>query len=123
MFHDRNPLSDFAPLHPQSANRAAIEAARVMREVGIEHVNLSKKLIDNTHAMLLSAAADRDGQDVGRTMSDFVNAMVRDMSENAETVSRIWRRYLRAAPGLAAFEFDRPAPSPTSPRRVDDGAA
>ena len=45
--------------------------------------------------MLVSAATNKDARDVSRTMSAFLNASYRDVGENAEAVSRIWRRYSR----------------------------
>jgi hypothetical protein len=103
MFHDRNSVRASASNLSDPGLNPALEAAQALCDLGVEQANLSKKLCDNTRAMLLSAAADKDAGEVGRTLSVFVDCVARDLSENAETMSRIWRRYLREAGRAAAF--------------------
>ena len=55
------------------------------------------RMLDNTQDMLFSAATNKDPKDVFRMMSTFLDASYRDVIENAEAVSRIWRRYSRHA--------------------------
>ena len=66
-----------------------------LRDVGNESLILWERMFYNTQDMLFSAATNKDASDVCRTMSAFLNASYRDMGENAEAVSRIWRRYTR----------------------------
>lgn len=82
--------------------------ANALRDVGNESLILWDRMLDNTQHMLFSAAVLKDAKDVSRTMSTFVNASYRDVVENAEAISRIWRRYSRDA-------VARIATTPTSP--------
>ena len=97
MIHDTKPFQSAAQARLAPSERSALATAHALRDVGIEGVNLSKKLFDNTHKMLFSAATNKDAKDVSRTMSAYIWSSYRDLGENAELVSRIWRRYLRAA--------------------------
>ena len=92
MYHDRSsaPASGADP-----GVHSAFEAAHALVDLGIEQANLSKRLCETTRTLLLRAATDRDAADAGRTWSAFVDSMTRELSDNAELVSRIWRRYLR----------------------------
>ncbi len=60
-------------------------------------------MFDNTQKMLFSAATNKDAKDASRTMSVFLNSCYRDLDENAEAISRIWRRYIREAGAAAAL--------------------
>lgn len=71
--------------------------ANALREVGHESHILWDRMVDNTQSMLFSAATNKDAKDVSRTMSVFLNASYRDVAQNAEAVSRIWRWYSREA--------------------------
>ena len=63
----------------------------------IESAVLSKKLLDNAQKMWLSSVTHKDAEDASRAMAAFVNASCRDMSENAEAIVRIWRRFVGEA--------------------------
>ncbi|RBP12907.1 hypothetical protein DFR50_11396 [Roseiarcus fermentans] len=91
MFHDRSALWAARSTRPHPSFRPAFEAAFAWRDVGIEQANLSRRLFDNW-AQLLGAAAEGDA---GLMMSVFVASTARDLGDNAEAVSRIWRRCLR----------------------------
>jgi|SRR5271165_1364451 len=83
MIHDSEQLKVIGLGH-QGPDRIIVKAtANALRDVG------------NESLILFSAATNKDASDVCRTMSAFLNASYRDMGENAEAVSRIWRRYTR----------------------------
>ena len=92
MIHDKSLFEPPKGL-PGVGDVSAVATVHALRDVGIETVNLSKKLFDNTHKALVGAAGNKDAKDVSRTMSAFVWSSYRDLGENAEAVSRIWRRY------------------------------
>ena len=82
----------------QGPDRTTVKAtAHALRDVGNESLILWDRMCDNTQDMLVDAAANKDAGDVCRTMAAFVSASYRDLGENAEAVSRIWRRYFRNA--------------------------
>ncbi|MGO9423277.1 hypothetical protein [Roseiarcus sp.] len=97
MIHDKKFLREIARGRPGPSELSAVTTVRALCDVGIETVVLSQKLFDNTHKMLLSAATNKDAKDVSRTMSAFFFSSYRDLDENVESVSRIWRRYFREA--------------------------
>ncbi len=68
-------------------------AANALRDVGHESHILWDRMLDNTQKMLFSATTNKDTKDVARTMSAFLNASYRDVAQNAEAVSRIWRQF------------------------------
>ena len=80
----------------------AIAAVHALRDAGVESLILWERMFHNTQGMLISAATNKDAKDVSRTMSAFLNASYRDVGENAEAVSRIWRRYSRETVGRIA---------------------
>jgi hypothetical protein len=86
----------------ETSRTSAIAASNAFRDAAIESIVLTGKLFDNTHTMWRSAATNKDAKDVSRTLSAYLNASYRDLAENAETVSRIWRRYFRQAAADAA---------------------
>ena len=88
---------------------SAIAAAHALRDVGIETAELTRKMFDNSQKLILGAATNKDAKDVCRTMSAFLNAAYRDLDQNAETVSRIWRRYFRDTAARAASAPVAPA--------------
>jgi N-glycosylase/DNA lyase len=97
MIHNSSQLKDIAWGRMGPGERSAIVTANAFRDVGIETVTVSKKLFDNTQKMLFSASTNKDAKDVSRTMSAFFFSSYRDLDENVESVSRIWRRYFREA--------------------------
>lgn len=88
--------------------------ANALRDVGNESHLLWDRILDNTQHMLFSAATNKDAKDVARTMSAFLNASYRDVAQNAEAVSRIWRRYSHEA-------VARIATMPVSPNSLAAG--
>ncbi len=108
MFHYSKQLRVIGWGH-QGPDRVVVKAtANALRDVGNESLILWDRMLDNTQHMLFSAATHKDANDVSRTVSTFVNASYRDVVENAEAISRIWRRYSRDA-------VARIATTPTSP--------
>jgi hypothetical protein len=71
----------------------AIAAVHALCDAGVESLILWERMFHTTQGMLVSAATNKE--DVSRTMLAFLNASYRDVGENAEAVSRIWRRYSR----------------------------
>jgi hypothetical protein len=99
----------------QGPDRIIVKAtANALRDVGNESLVLWDRMLDNTQRMLFSAATHKDANDVSRTMSTFVNASYQDVIENAEAISRIWRRYSRDA-------VARIATTPISPHSLAAG--
>lgn len=103
MFHDRHAPRASASSHVHPGLWPAFEAAHAWCDVGVEQARLSTKLCDDTRLLLLRATADRNAEELGRTVSDFVNSTTRDLSQTAEAVSRIWRSYLRDAVRAASL--------------------
>ena len=110
MIENSSQLREIAWGHAGRHRLSAIAAAHVLRDVGIETAELSKKMFDNSQKLFLGAATNKDAKDVCRTMSAFLNASYRDFDQNAETISRIWRRYFREAAARAASAPITPAP-------------
>jgi hypothetical protein len=97
MFHYSKPLRLIGWGHQGPDRIIAKATANALRDVGNESLILWDRMLDNTQRMMFSAATNKDAKDVGRTMSAFLNASYRDVGQNAEAVSRIWRRYSREA--------------------------
>ena len=97
MFHDSRELKAVAARRPAIGEASAVAAFEGFCSIGVESALLSRRLLDNTRKLCLSAAANKDAKDVSRAMAAFVNASYRDISQNAEAVSKIWRRLLRGA--------------------------
>jgi N-glycosylase/DNA lyase len=95
MIHYSSQSSQFRSNPAFSDRRLAIETAETFREIGIETVKLTTKLVHNTHKMMLSAATNKDVRDVCRTLSAYMDVTYRDVSENAEAITRIWWKYMR----------------------------
>jgi hypothetical protein len=102
MIENSSELREIAWGHVGPHGRSAIAAAHALRDVGIETAELSRKMFANSQKLILGAATNKDAKDACRTMSAFLNASYRDFDENAETISRIWRRYFREAAARAA---------------------
>lgn len=97
MFHYSKQLSVIGWGH-KGPDRTILKAtANALRDVGNESLILWDRMLDNTQHMLFTAASNKDAKDVSRTMSAFLYASYRDVAQNAEAVSRIWRRYSREA--------------------------
>ncbi len=80
----------------QGPDRMILKATgNALRDVANESLFLWDRMLDNTQHVLSRAATNKDAKDVSRAMSAFINASYRDVSQNAEAVSRIWRRYSR----------------------------
>ena len=77
------------------SNHIAIAAVHALRDAGVELSPCGERMFHSALSMLISAATNKDAKDVSRTMSAFHTATYRDMGENVEAVSRIWRRYSR----------------------------
>ncbi len=97
MFHDSEEMKAIATKPPAIGKSSAVAAIQAFRSLCLESAVLSKRLFDNTQKLWLSAATNKDAKDVGRTMAAFVNASYRDISQNAEAVLGIWRRFVRDA--------------------------
>ena len=110
MIENVSQLREISRGHLDPHRLLAIATAHALRDVGIETAELSKKMIDNSHKLILGASTNKDAKDVCRTMSAFLHAAYRDLDENAENVSRIWRRYFREATARAASASVRPLP-------------
>ena len=95
MFHDSRELKAVAARRPAIGEASAVAALEGFCSIGVESALLSRRLL--TRKLCLSAAANKDAKDVSRAMAAFVNASYRDISQNAEAVSKIWRRLLRGA--------------------------
>ena len=107
MIHDSEQLKVIGWGH-QGPDRIIVKAtANALRDVANESHVLWDRIFDNTQDMLSSAATNKD---VSQTMSAFVDASYRDMAENAEAVSRIWRRYFRETVARIATTPDFPSP-------------
>jgi hypothetical protein len=102
MFHHSKSLRVVGWDHHGPDQILARATADALREVGNESLVLWDRMLDNTEAMLSNAGTHKDATDVCQTMSAFLNASYRDVGENAEAVSRIWRRYFREAAALIA---------------------
>ena len=76
--------------------------ANALRDVANKSLILWDRMLDNTQHALSRAASNKDAKDVSRTMSAFLNASYRDVGQNAEAVSSIWRRYSREVVGRIA---------------------
>ncbi len=72
MFHDRHAPRASASSHVHPGLWPAFEAAHAWCDVGVEQARLSTKLCDDTRLLLLRATADRNAEELGRTVSDFV---------------------------------------------------
>ena len=83
--------------HPGPDPMITKATANALRDVGNESLVLWDRMLDNTQAMLSSAGTHTDASAVCETMSAFLHASCRDLGENVEAVSRIWRRYFREA--------------------------
>ena len=95
MFHYSKQLRVVGWGH-QGPDRHIVKAtANALRDVANESHILWDRMFDNTQDMLFSAATNKHAMDVCRTMLAFLHASYRDVGENAEAVSRIWRRYSR----------------------------
>jgi|SRR5208337_4626238 len=104
MFHDTKELKALAPRRPAIGGNSAAAAIDAFFSVGVESMVLSGKLFDNTQKLCRSAATHKDAKDASRTMAAFVNTSYRDISQNAEAVLGIWKRFVRDAfspPGSA----------------------
>ncbi len=104
MFHDSKEMKAIAPSRPAIGENSAAVAIDAFFSIGVESMVLSRKLLDNTQKLCLSALTHKDAKDVGRTMAAFVNASYRDISQNAEAVRGIWQRFVRdvlSPPGSA----------------------
>jgi len=117
MIENTSQLREISRGHLDPHRLLAIATAHALRDVGIETAELSKKMFDNSQKLILGASTNRDAIDVCRTMSAFLQAAYRDLDENAENVSRIWRRYFRQAAARAASASVRlpsfePVPAP-----------
>jgi hypothetical protein len=110
MIESSSQWKDIAVGHLGPAGHSAIATAHALRDVAIETAELSRKLFDNSQRLLIGAATNKDAKDVCRTMSAFLNASYRDLDENAESISRIWRRYFREAASRVASAPIMPAP-------------
>ncbi len=95
MLHDSRQLTEIVSDCVGYDRFLAIATSNALREVGIQSLILWETMFYNTQNMLFSAATDKDAGDVCRTMSAYLEASHRDMGENAEALSRIWRRYCR----------------------------
>jgi hypothetical protein len=110
MFHYSKQLRVIGWDH-HGPDRIIVKAtANALRDVGHESLILWDRMLDNTTRMLFSAATHKDAKDVSRTMSTFANASYRDVVENAEAISRIWRRYSRDAVARIAATPSSPHP-------------
>ncbi len=95
--HDSKPLRVAGWDHHGPDRMLTKATANALRDAGNESLVLWDRMLDNAEAVLFSAGSHKDATDVCRTMSAFLNASYRDFGENAEAVSRIWRRYFREA--------------------------
>jgi hypothetical protein len=95
MFHDNKELKAIASRQPAMGEHSAEAAIDALFKIGEESLVLSKKLLDNTQKLCLSAATHKDAKDASRTMAAYVNASYRDISQNAEAVLGIWRRLVQ----------------------------
>ncbi len=87
----------------QGPDRMILKAtANAVRDVANESLILWDRMLDNTQHLLSRAATNKDARDVSQSMSAFLNASYRDAGQNAEAVSRIWRRYSREVVGRIA---------------------
>jgi len=118
MIENSSQLKDIEFGHLGPAGLSAIATARALRDVGIETAELSRKLFDNSHRLFMGASTNKDAKDVCRTMSAFLNASYRDLDENAESVSRIWRHYFREAAARAAAPVRAPFKAVAGPDDV-----
>ncbi|SRR5271166_4941228 len=94
MFHDSKELEAIVARRETIGTAAAVNA---FCDICIESLSLQKKLIDNARALFLSAANPKDGREIARTMSVFMETSYRDVSENAEAAYGVWRRFLKDA--------------------------
>ena len=97
MFHDRRDVKAMASGRPATDGSWVLAAVEAYCSIVFESGLVSKKLIDNTGKLWLSATTYKDAKDVCRATAAFVNASYRDVSENAEAMLRIWRRFIREA--------------------------
>ena len=97
MFHDSKELNAIAPRRPAIGGNSAAAAIDAVFSVGVESMVLSGKLFDNTQKLCRSTVTHKDAKDASRTMAAFVNTSYRDISQNAEAVLGIWRRFVRDA--------------------------
>ncbi len=87
----------------QGPDRMILKAtANAVRDVTNESLILWDRMLDNTQHLLSRAATNKDAKDVSQSMSAFLNASYRDAGQNAEAISRIWRRYSREVVGRIA---------------------
>jgi hypothetical protein len=97
VFHNSKEMNANASKSPAIGVSSAIAAIDAFGSLCLEHAVLSKRLFDNTQKLWLSAATHKDAKDASRTMAAFVNASYRDISQNADAVLGIWRRFVRDA--------------------------
>ena len=87
----------------QGPDRVILKAtANALSDVANESLILWDRMLDNTQHVLSRAATNKNAKDASQTMSAFLNASYRDVGQNAEAVSRIWRRYSREVVGRIA---------------------
>lgn len=97
MIHDSRQLTEIVSDRMGYDRFLAIATSNALREVGIQSLILWERMFYNTQNMLFGAATNKDAVDVCRAVSTYLETSHRDMGENAEVVSRIWRRYCREA--------------------------
>ena len=105
MFHDSKELNAIAPRRPAIGGNSAAAAIDAFFSVSIKSMVLSRKLFDNAQKLCRSAVTHKDAKDASRTMAVFVNTSYRDISQNAEAVLGIWRRFVRDAVLSAGFHL------------------
>jgi hypothetical protein len=97
MFHDSREVKAIASGPPAIGGSTMLAAIEAYCSIGVESAIVSKRLIDNTEKLWLSAATYKDAKDACRATAAFVNSSYRDVSENAVAMVRIWRRFIREA--------------------------
>jgi hypothetical protein len=97
MFHDSRKLKALSGRRPAVGEASAVAAFEAFSSVGVQSALLSRRLLDNTRKYWLGAAGHKDAKDVSRATAAFVNASYRDISQNAEALFEVWRRFLSSA--------------------------
>ena len=94
MFHDSRDAKAIASGRPAIGGSSLLAAIKAYCRIGVESAIVSQRLIENTGKLWLSAATY---EGASRATAEIVNASYRDVSENAEAMVRIWRRFIREA--------------------------